>query len=111
AGRAARGLIARLDAGVDRRPGLLPAAARRVELIDRNAGTDVGSLRLLRVRLRQEHRARSEMVAADLAGGEWLGVLHVAIADDDQVVAGRLGRGQAGRGRPGSGARSGRGAR
>ena len=58
---------------------------------------DVGALRLLRVRLGQEHRARAEVIAADLRRGERLGVAHVGVADDGQVVAERLERRQAAR--------------
>ena len=82
----------------------------RVELIERGAGEHVRALRLLRVRLRQEHRARAEVIAADLRRGERFGVPHVGVADDGEVVAERLERRQAAsapdrsRGRPPAGA-------
>jgi hypothetical protein len=46
--------------------------------------------------LGQEHRARSEVVAADLRGGEGLGVADVGVADDRQMIAKRLERLEAG---------------
>ena len=56
---------------------------------------DVRALRLLRMRLRQEHRARTEVIAADFRRRERLGVLHVGVADDRDVVAVGLERLQA----------------
>ena len=47
---------------------------------------------LMRMRLGEEHRARSEVIAADLRRRERSGVAHVGVADDRQVVAIRLER-------------------
>ena len=46
--------------------GVSCAELLRVDLIERRAGVDVRALRLLRMRLRQEHRRRAEVIAADL---------------------------------------------
>ena len=56
---------------------------------------DVRPLRLTRVHLREEHRARSEVIAANLRALEGLGVADVGIADDCQVVAEGLERAEA----------------
>src|SRR5207249_10340127 len=61
----------------------------RVQLIERRAGVDVVAFGLLRMRLREEHRARPEVVAADLGQRERLGVVDVAVADDRHVLAER----------------------
>ena len=45
--------------------GVVLAEPLRVELIERDAGLHVAAVRLLRMRLRQKHRARSEVIAAD----------------------------------------------
>jgi hypothetical protein len=66
----------------------------RNDLIDRSADVEIGALRLLRVRLREKDRARSEVVAADLRRLERLGHAHVGVADDGEVLAPRLERGQ-----------------
>jgi len=72
------------------------AEALRVHLIERRPDLHVGALGLLRVRLREEHRARSEVVAADFRQRERLGVAQVGVADDGDVVLERLERRQAG---------------
>ncbi len=59
----------------------------RDELIHRRADVEIGALRLLRVRLREEHRARPEVVAADLRRVERLGHARVGVADDRQILA------------------------
>ena len=46
------------------------------------------------MRLREEHRARAEMVAADLRLRDRFGAAHVGVADDRQVLAERLERAQ-----------------
>ena len=91
---AAAGLVEVLDAELHRRERRGLAELLRVHLIERRAGPDVGALRLLRMRLRQEHRARAEVVAADFRRGERLGHAHVGVADDRHVVAIRLERRQ-----------------
>ena len=95
-GAAAR-LIDVLDAQLHRRNRRVLAELLRVDLIERRAGEDVRALRLLRVRLREEHRRGAEVIAADLRRRERLGVADVGVADDGQVVAVRLERAQAGR--------------
>ena len=45
--------------------------------------------------LRQEHRARAEVIAADFRRRERFGVAHVGVADDGDVVAERLERREA----------------
>ena len=62
---AAAGLVEVLDAELHRRHRRRLAEPLRVHLIERRAGPDVRALRLLRMRLREEHRARPEVVAAD----------------------------------------------
>ena len=57
----------------------------------------IRALRLLRMRLRQEHRGRAEVIAADLGRQERLGVAHVGVADDGDVVAPGFERRQRGR--------------
>src|SRR5262249_46218579 len=59
-------LIDRLDAELHRRNGRVLAEALRVQLVERLADVNVRAFCLLRMRLRQVHRARPEMVAADL---------------------------------------------
>ena len=39
------------------------------------------------MRLRQKHGRRSEVIAADFGGAERLGIAHVGVADDRQVLA------------------------
>ena len=56
--------------------------ALRVELVERRADAEIRALRLLRVRLREEHRARAEVIAADFRQRERLGLAHVGVADD-----------------------------
>ena len=63
-----------------------PAMLSRDDLVERRADVEVGALRLLRMRLREEHRARPEVVAADLRRLERLGHAHVGVADDRQVL-------------------------
>ena len=63
---AAAGLIDVLDAQLHRRNRRVLAELLRVELVERGADAHVRALRLLRMRLRQEHGARAEVVAADL---------------------------------------------
>ena len=72
--------------------GVLLTEALGVQLIQRGAGIDVRALRLLRMRLRQEHRARAEVVAADFRRRERLGHADVGVADDRHVVAEALER-------------------
>ena len=79
---AAAGLIEVLDAELHRRQRRRLPGALGVELIERGAGEQIGALRLLRVRLREEHRARAEVIAADLRQRERLGVARVGVADD-----------------------------
>ena len=95
--RAAARLIDRFDAQLHRRNRRLLPELLRVDLVERDAGANVRALRLPRMRLGQEHRARAEVIAADLRQLERLGVAHVGVADDGQVVAERLERRQAGR--------------
>ena len=95
--RAAARLVDRLDAQLHRRDRRLLAELLRVDLVERHAGAHVRPLRLPRMRLRQEHRARAEVIAADLRQLERLGVAHVGVADDREVVAERFERGEAGR--------------
>ena len=77
--------------------GRVLAELLRVVLIERRADAHVRALRLTRVHLRQEHGARAEVIAADLRRLEGLGVAHVGVADDGEVVAERLERAQAAR--------------
>ena len=83
-GAAAR-LIDVLDAQLHRRNRrvLAVAAARRYWSSDVPTCTS-RALRLLRVHLRQEHRARAEVIAADLRRRERFGVAHVGVADDGE---------------------------
>ena len=67
---------------------------RAHELIERRADVEVGALRLLRMRLREEHRARPEVVAADLRRVERFGHAYVGVADDRQILPPRLERRQ-----------------
>ena len=87
---AAAGLVQVLDAQLQRghRRGL--AELPRVELVQRGADEQVGTLGLLRVALGQEHRGGAEVVPADLRRAERLGHPHIGVADDRQVVAERL---------------------
>ena len=85
--RAAARLVDRFDAQLHRRDRRLLPELLRVDLVERDAGADVGALRLPRMRLRQEHRARAEVIAADFRQLERFGVAHVGVADDGQVVA------------------------
>ena len=94
---AAAGGVDVLDAQLHRRNRGLLAVALRVELVERRADVDVGALRLLRVLLGEEHRAGAEVIAADLGQFERLGVAHVGVADDGQVLAQRFEGQQAGR--------------
>ena len=48
--------------------------------------SQIRALRLVRMRLGQEHRRRAEVIAADLGRRERLGVAHVGVADDGQVL-------------------------
>ena len=89
---AAAGLIDVLDAQLHRRNRRRVAELLRVDLIERRAGEDVRALRLLRLRLREEHRRRAEVIGADLGRGERFGIADVGVADDGQVVAIRLER-------------------
>jgi hypothetical protein len=89
---AAAGLVEVLDAELHRRERRRLAELLRVHLIERRAGPDVGALRLLRMRLREEDRARPEVVAADFRRGECFGHLHVGVRHDRHVVAIRLER-------------------
>ena len=84
---AAPGLIEVLDAELHRRHRRPLPETLGVHLIHRCAGEHVGALRLLRVRLGQEHGARPEMIAADLGQRERLGIADVGVADDGEVVA------------------------
>ena len=93
---AAAGLVEVLDAELHRRQRGRLAEALGVHLVHRRAAPDVGALRLLGVRLGQEHRARAEVIAADLRQRERLGHAHVGVADDGQVVAVGLERPSAG---------------
>ena len=93
-GAAAR-LIDRFDAQLHRRDRRLLPELLRIELVERHAGAHVRALRLPRMRLRQEHRARAEVIAADFRQLERFGVAHVGVADDGQVVAEGLERRQA----------------
>ena len=95
--RAAARLVDVLDAQLHRRNRGALAVLLRVVLIDRRADEDVRALRLLRMHLRQEHRARAEVIAADFRRRERLGVPHVGVADDRDVVAERLERREAAR--------------
>ena len=56
---AAAGLVDVLDAQLHRRNRRVLPELLRVHLIERDAGEDVGALGLLRMRLREEHRATS----------------------------------------------------
>ena len=85
-GAAAR-LVDRFDAQLHRRNRRLLPELLRIQLIERDAGAHIRALRLPRVRLGQEHRARAEVIAADFRQLERLGVTHVGVADDGQVVA------------------------
>ena len=89
---AAAGLVEVLDAELHRRHRAVLSDAARDDLVDRRADVEVGPLRLLRVRLREERRARAEVVAADLGRRERFGHAHVGVADDGQVLAPRLER-------------------
>ncbi len=93
--RAAPGLVDVLDAELHRRDRRLVTEPLRVDLVERSADEKVGALRLLRMRLREEHRRRAEVVTTDLGGRE--GVRHPAIgvADDRQVLPERLERAHA----------------
>ncbi len=91
---AAAGLIDRLDRQLHRGDRRVLAELLRIQLIERRAGEHVGALRLLGMRLRQEHRARAEVIGADFRQRERFGVADVGVADDRQVVAERLERRQ-----------------
>ncbi len=94
---AAAGLVDVLDAQLHRRDRRVLPEALGVELIDRDAGADIGAFGLARVRLREEHGARAEVIAADLRLRHRLGVAHVGVADDGQVLAEALERAERGR--------------
>ena len=91
---AAAGLVDRLDAQLHRRDRRVLAEALGVELIDGDAGLHVRAHRLLGMGLGEEHRAGAEVIAADLRGGEGLGLAQVGVADDGDVLAHRLERSQ-----------------
>ena len=93
---AAARLVDALDAQLHRRDRRVLAPGLRVNLIERRAGVHVRALCLVRVRLREEHGRRSEMISADLRRGERLRVAAVRVADDGEVVAPRLERGHGG---------------
>ena len=95
--RAASRLVDVLDAelhGGDRR--VLPEAVR-VELVQRGPHEDVRTLGLLRMRLREERRARPEVVPSDLLRLRRLRRLDIRVADDREVVPVRFERTQRGR--------------
>ena len=64
--------------------GVVLAEPLRVELIERDAGQHVAALRLLRVRLREKHGARSEVIAADFPRRERIRRIDVGVADDGE---------------------------
>ena len=91
---AASRLIQVLDAELHRRHGCALAEALRVHLIHRRPRPEVGAVGLLRVRLRQEDGARTEVVSADFRQRDGLRHPHVGVADDREVVAIGLERAQ-----------------
>ncbi len=93
--RAAARLIDVLDAQLHRRNRRLLPDASRVDLIERRSGEHVGSLRLLRMRLREIHGGRSEVVRADFRRGEGFCAPAVGIAHDRQRIPVRFERREA----------------
>ena len=94
---AAAGLIDVLDAELHRRNRRQLAELLRVDLVERRAREHVRALRLFRLRLRQEHRRRAEVIGADFRRRERFGVADVGVADNRQVITIRLERLEAGR--------------
>ena len=87
---AAAGGVDRLDAQLQRGNRRVLAEAPGVELVERRPDLDVGPGRPLRPRLGEEHRARAEVVAANLARRRGIGHPDVGVADDGERVAVRL---------------------
>ena len=65
---AGTGCIHVLDAELNRGQGRVLAELVRIDLVDRCATADIGTLGLFRVRAGQEHSARPEMVCTFLFG-------------------------------------------
>ena len=90
--RATAGLIQIFDAQLHRRNRRVLSDFARHDLIKRVADKQVGSLRLLGMRLREEHRTRPEVIAADFRRLERLRHAHIGVADDVDVLAPRIER-------------------
>ena len=71
-----KGLADVLDAQLYRWNRRLLSAPSK-DLVERDSGLDVATLRLLRMRLREEYGARSHVIAADFAGRERVGRINV----------------------------------
>ena len=91
---AAPRLIHVLDAELHRGNRRVLAKPLGIQLVQRRASAYVRALRLLRMRLRQERRARAEVVAANFLWDDRLGGLDVGVTDDRQVAPVGLQRAQ-----------------
>ena len=92
--RTAAGAIERLNAQLHGRNRGHLAKALRVHLIERCAREDVRAFGLRRMRLREKHRARPEMVTADLFRLVRFRHAHVGVAHDREILAPRFQRRQ-----------------
>ena len=90
----ATGAIERLDAQLHGRNRGHLAKALCVHLIERCAREDVRAFGLRRMRLREKHRARPEMVTADLFRLVRFRHAHVGVAHDREILAPRFQRRQ-----------------
>src|SRR5206468_6947971 len=79
---AASGLIDVLDRELHRGNRRVLTELLRVELIERRPRVHVVAFGLFRMRLGEEHRARAEVIAADLGQRERFGIVDVGVADD-----------------------------
>ena len=89
---AAASLIEILDAQLHRGDRRVLSDLARHDLVERGADIQIGTLRLLGVRLCEKHRARSEVITADLRRIERFGHAHVGVADDRHFVLPRFHR-------------------
>ena len=87
---ASAGLILILYAQLHRRNRRVLAEALGVDLVQRRPRHHIGAHRLFRMRLRQEDGGGAKVIAADLGGGECLGLAAIGVADNRQVIAERL---------------------
>ena len=84
---ASASLVEILDAELHRRNRRVAANPPGHQLVERRAHVEIGALRLLGMRLGEEHRARAKMIAADFWRDERFGHAHVGVAHNREVLS------------------------